>query len=127
MKNARGAELALKVKRTVSKIGPLIHRDESRFVSTDAQVVDQAVRTRLQDTSAITSAKVKPTQKELDIVVSGARAVMEKTLGDPGLTVSITCPWRSRGRVVTSWPCGALLPPFHSRFTSILAPSTFAP
>ena len=62
MKNARGAELALKVKRTVSKIGPLIHRDESRFMSTDAtQVIDQAARTRLQDTSVITSAKVKTT------------------------------------------------------------------
>ena len=63
MKIAQGTRVATLVKRAVSKIGPLVHRDDSRFVSTDtAQIVDQAVRTRLQDASAIASAKAKPTQ-----------------------------------------------------------------
>jgi hypothetical protein len=62
MKIAHGIRGATLVKRAVSKIGPLIHRDDSRFVNTNnARIVDQAVRTRLQDASAIASAKAKPT------------------------------------------------------------------
>jgi len=35
MKIAQGTRVATLVKRAVSKIGPLVHRDDSRFVSTD--------------------------------------------------------------------------------------------
>jgi hypothetical protein len=50
----------------------LVHHDDSRFVSTDtAKIVDQAVRTRIQDASAIASAKAKPAQKELDVAIGG--------------------------------------------------------
>jgi hypothetical protein len=73
MKIDQKTRAAALVKRAVSKIGPLVHRDDSRFVSTDtAQIVDQAVRTRLQDTSAIASAKAKPTQKELEMTEGDA-------------------------------------------------------
>jgi hypothetical protein len=58
MKMAQGTRVDTLVKRAVSNIGPLVHRDESNFVSTDtAQICDQATRTRLQDTNAIASAK----------------------------------------------------------------------
>ena len=70
MRIAQGIRVATLVKRAVSKIGPLVHRDDSRFVSTDtALIVDQAVRIRLQDASAIASAKAKATQKILDVVI----------------------------------------------------------
>ena len=74
----------------MSKIGPLVHRDDSRFVSTDtALIVDQAVRIRLQDASAIASAKAKATQKELDVVIGCVWAVLEMTEGDPVLTGAV--------------------------------------
>jgi hypothetical protein len=73
MKIAQGTRVATLVKRAVSNIGPFVHRDDSRFVSADtAKIVDQAVRTRLQDTSAIASAKAKPTQKELEMTEGDA-------------------------------------------------------
>jgi hypothetical protein len=44
MEIAQGTRAATLVKRAVSNIGPLVHRDDSRFVSTDtAQIVDQAL------------------------------------------------------------------------------------
>jgi hypothetical protein len=90
MKIAQGTRVDTLVKRAVSKIGPLVHRDDSRFVSTDtAKIVDQAVRTRLQDASAIASAKAKPTQKELDVANWGVWAVLEITEGDPVLTGAV--------------------------------------
>ena len=68
----------------------MVHRDDSRFVSTDtAQIIDQDARTRLQDASAIASAKAKPTQKELDVVIGGVWAVLEMTEGDPVLTGAV--------------------------------------
>jgi hypothetical protein len=88
IKIAQGTWVDTLVKRAGSYIGPLVHRDDSRFVSTDtAQIVDQAVRTRLQDTSAIAYAKAKPKQKELDVAIGGVWAVLEMTEGDPVLTV----------------------------------------
>jgi hypothetical protein len=86
----QGTQVPTLVKRAVSKNGPFVHRDDSRFVSTNtAQIVDQAVCTRLQDTSAIASAKAKPTQKELDVAIGVARAVLEMTEGDPVLTGAV--------------------------------------
>ena len=90
MRIAQGIRVATLVKRAVSKIGPLVHRDDSRFVSTDtALIVDQAVRIRLQDASAIASAKAKATQKELDVAIGCVWAVLEMTEGDPVLTGAV--------------------------------------
>ena len=90
IKIAQGTRVATLVKRAVSNIGPLVHRDDSRFVSTDtAKIVDQAARTRLQDTSAIASAKAKPTQKQLDVAIGGVWALLEMTEGDPVLTGAV--------------------------------------
>jgi hypothetical protein len=53
IKIAQGTRVATLLKRAASKVGSLVHRDGSRFVSTDtAQIVDQAARrSELRSTS----------------------------------------------------------------------------
>ena len=75
-----------------------------------AQIVDQAVRTRLQDTSAIAYAKAKPTQKELDVAIWDVWAVLEMTEGDPVLTGAVADAVLSQPVVASASPlCFAFL------------------
>jgi hypothetical protein len=87
MKIAQGTRVSMLVKRAVSKIGRLVHRDDSRFVSTDtAQIADQS-----RPHSTPRHERHRVCQGETYSERAGCRhwgcwAVLEMTEGDPVLT-----------------------------------------